>query len=306
MNSLTQNVWHSGELAAQALAGVKEKMSSIGPRVIRNYMPDQHRDFFASLPLVIVGSEDKEGHLWASPLFGHPGFIQSPTPELLTIDTSALYSHPVSTELNIGRQVGLLGIDFETRRRNRLNGVVTGKNQLHISIKVRQSFGNCPKYIQQRRIETQIQRDQITRTFLSSWTSALRECIARADTCFIASTYAAHHADECSGMDVSHRGGQPGFIEFDEHDRLTIPDYRGNFFFNTIGNLTEDPRAGLLFLDFSAGSILTLTMSAEVIWKTENPILCGEYERVIRLSLKGGYLIRNALPYRWEFMEDSM
>ncbi|MCG8382026.1 MAG: pyridoxamine 5'-phosphate oxidase family protein [Gammaproteobacteria bacterium] len=292
----TQEVWHAGELAAQARAGVKKKMSSIGPRVIRNYMPTEHREFFTSQSLVIVGSEDKKGDLWASPIFGHPGFIQSPTAKLLAIDTSAFYSHLVFPQLNIGHQVGLLGIDFETRRRNRLNGVVTEKNKHHISIKVQQSFGNCPQYIQQRRIEIQPQRGQITRTFLSSWSSRLREFIARADTCFIASAYAVPHADESAGMDVSHRGGQPGFIGFDEHDRLTIPDYRGNFFFNTVGNLTEDPRAGLLFLDFSEGLIITLTMTAEVIWKTENPILCGGYERVIRLSLKGGYLIRNALP----------
>ncbi|MDF1693341.1 MAG: pyridoxamine 5'-phosphate oxidase family protein [Zhongshania sp.] len=269
-------------------------------------MPEQHREFFASLPMVILGSEDKDCHVWASPLFGDPGFIRSPSSQQLIIDASSYYSETILPHLQVSCQLGLLGIDLETRRRNRLNGIVVKKDQNQVTIDVQQSFGNCPQYIQPRRLQAQPREGKITTECFNNWSSELQDVITRADTCFIASVYSSERADKSSGMDVSHRGGQPGFLGFDDHHRLIIPDYPGNSFFNTIGNLTVDPRAGLLFLDFQGGNIITLTMTAEVIWETEDPILCGDHDRMIRLSLKEGYVIHNALPYRWESMGNAI
>src|SRR5207344_1303268 len=78
--------------------------------------------------------------------------------------------------------------------------------------------------------------------------------VSGADTFFIASA-SAHAQTEsgAEGVDVSHRGGKPGFIRLTEeegHTVLTSPDFRGNFLFNTLGNLVTNPRAGLLFVDF--------------------------------------------------------
>lgn len=106
MTGDTRNVWHPGELAVQSRAGVKDQMAELGPRLIRDFMPDQHRDFFSRLPMVIIDSEDGSGHLWATPLFGAPGFIETPSPQLLTINASAPH-------LQAGNQVGLLGIELE-------------------------------------------------------------------------------------------------------------------------------------------------------------------------------------------------
>ena len=38
----------------------------VGRRVIRNYLPDQHREFYTQLPFVLVGSIDTLGRPWAS------------------------------------------------------------------------------------------------------------------------------------------------------------------------------------------------------------------------------------------------
>src|SRR3546814_14766932 len=68
------------------------------------------------------------------------------------------------------------------------------------------------------------------------------------------------------GADVSHRGGRPGFVRVTEDDGrsvLTIPDFSGNQFFNTLGNIAINPRAGLLFVDFATGDLLTLTGRSE-------------------------------------------
>ena len=42
-------------------------------------------------------------------------------------------------------------------------------------------------------------------------------------------------------MDISHRGGRPGFVRVDG-DVLTIPDFRGNRYFNTLSNLLLEQR----------------------------------------------------------------
>jgi hypothetical protein len=304
MTAATRDTWHPGELAVQSRAGVTEKMAGLGPRLIRDFMPDPHRDFFTRLPMIIVGGEDGAGYLWAAPLFGEPGFIRAPAPQLLTITLSASCPHPLFSHLRVNSQVGLLGIEFESRRRNRVNGIIVEQTRDQIAIAVQQSFGNCPKYIQRRQRLANTQHEKISTEVFSRWNSSLRKFITNADTCFIASAYPGGHGQNNRGVDVSHRGGNPGFIRFDEQQRMLIPDYAGNNFFNTIGNLVVDSRAGLLFLDFSEGHAISLTATAEILWKNDEPVLCGDDDRVIRLTLKAAYVIRNALPHLWKPVND--
>jgi hypothetical protein len=94
--------------------------------------------------------------------------------------------------------------------------------------------------------------------------------VRAAHTLFIASAARPGAGDHREGCDVSHRGGDPGFVGIEENggqSRLWIPDYRGNNFFNTFGNILRHPFAGLAFPDFVRGEVLMLTGSAEVIWE---------------------------------------
>jgi hypothetical protein len=97
--------------------------------------------------------------------------------------------------------------------------------------------------------------------------------IRASKTLFIASAaQATDTADGRQGCDVSHRGGEVGFVEVSERDgrtHLWIPDYRGNNFFNTFGNILKYPRAGLAFADFARGSVLMLTGDARVVWEND-------------------------------------
>jgi predicted pyridoxine 5'-phosphate oxidase superfamily flavin-nucleotide-binding protein len=112
--------------------------------------------------------------------------------------------------------------------------------------------------------------------------------IATADTFFIASAFDDGRQSRYRGVDVSHRGGEPGFLKFDGQQRLLIPDYTGNNFFNTIGNLTLDPRVGLLFMDFDSGETAHLTGTAEIVWSNEEELPFAGVERMIRVTLKKG------------------
>lgn len=142
--------WHAGEIALQATLGAVERMDEIGRKVIRDYMPDQHRDFFAQLPFAVFGNVDAEGRPWATLRAGEEGFMHSPDPQHLQLLLPAQLDDPAQAGLRDGAAVGMLGIELHTRRRNRLNGRLRALGGEQFEIAVAESFGNCPKYIHQR------------------------------------------------------------------------------------------------------------------------------------------------------------
>ena len=116
--------FHAGERAMQTRAGMRERLAQVGGRVIRAAMPEQHRDFFRQLPFLIAGSVDAAGQPWASMLAAPPGFIESPDPRRLAIQARPDPASPLTQALRVGASLGLLGIEPQTRRRNRVNGTL--------------------------------------------------------------------------------------------------------------------------------------------------------------------------------------
>jgi hypothetical protein len=188
-----------------------------------------------------------------------------------------------------------------------MNGIVIATQANSFEVEVRQSFGNCPQYIQARGSEGH-EFDPTTAKpvhQLEQLGEAERAIITMADTLFIATAYQAESAGSASGVDVSHRGGKSGFVRIDDHCTLTIPDFSGNCHFNTFGNLELNPHAGILFIDFSEGNLLYLTGTAEVIWEgAEIPTYAGT-ERLLRFHLKIGYRVEGSLPLCWSEPEFS-
>jgi len=297
--------WHAGERALQTRAGVGERMERVG-RNIRDFMPDQHRAFFAQLPFLVIGSVDGHGSPWASLLIGKPGFATSPDPQTLTIATRPIPGDPLETALAPGAKLGLLGIELPTRRRNRMNGRIVASNGEGFSVAVDQSFGNCPQYIQRRDYEGMAPPNGAVR--VESFTrldAAARGLISGADTFFVATFSRAEGSGRQDGVDVSHRGGRPGFVGIDDAGALVIPDYAGNRFFNTLGNMLENPRAGLLFIDFASGDLLQLTGRTEIVWDGEEVRAFAGAEHLWRLAPSHGRWLRGALPVRLALREFS-
>jgi predicted pyridoxine 5'-phosphate oxidase superfamily flavin-nucleotide-binding protein len=305
--------FHAGERALQARAGAREFMAVAGPRVIRDFMPDQHRAFFAQLPFVLVGSLDADGQPWASVLAAPPGFAHSPDATHLRIDALPAPGDPLAGQLVTGASLGLLGIEPHTRRRNRMNGRVEAADGTGFTVAVQQSFGNCPKYIQAR--EPLFAQDSGASAAPAErrdgLDAAARRLIARADTLFIASAlppqaWAGDAASPAAqGVDVSHRGGRPGFVRVSADGTLTVPDFVGNRFFNTLGNLAVHPRAGLLFVDFETGELLHLAASAEIVWDGPEVAAFEGAERLLRLRVDTLLRRPGALPLRWGAAELS-
>lgn len=265
--------FHRGELEAQRLAGVTGNGGAI-----RSFMPAQHRLFFELQPFVLVATLDSEGAPRACVLHGAPGFVH--TPDETTLDIAS------DSDLVPGRPAGLLGLDFATRRRNRANGVVRSNAAGKLVLDVHESFGNCPQFITLRDLRAVAPQASSSHSFsgLDAQASAL---IERVDTFFVATSGGEH------GVDISHRGGPPGFARIDGN-RLEIPDFKGNRYFNTLGNMLLDERVALLFIDFEQGHVLELRGRAAIAWASD-----AEGGRSWRFACDGGTLLRSVLPLRW-------
>ena len=319
-----ESPFHRGERAVQDRVGVRDQMEARGRIAIRNAMPEQHREFFPQLPFVIVGSVDSGGQPWASVLAAEPGFITSPNPQRLVIRARILFADPLHDTLHADAAIGLLGIEPHTRRRNRMNGIVEQLDTDGFSLRVVQSFGNCPKYIQARKPifasdTSNGQARQVHRAI--GLDGAMRRLVGAADTLFIATSAAADSKSESDGrttfvddgdacvgqdgVDVSHRGGKPGLVRIDDDSTLTMPDFVGNFFFNTLGNLVVNPRAGLLFIDFANGDLLYLAVDVEIIWDGAEVRAFEGAQRLLRFHIKQALRVEASLPLRWGAAELS-
>ena len=301
--------FHRGEKKIQARLGIQDKMEALGGRVIRDVMPEQHQAFFAQLPLLIVGTVDDCGRPWASALTGNPGFVRAIDPKTLEVTARPVYGDPLGKALIDGADIGVLGLEFETRRRNRANGKIVRTSEYGVEIGVAQSFGNCPKYIQTRQHQfaddsmgNQDKKVVKRGTALSRDEAAL---IARSDTLFIASQFTEDDEDWSHGVDVSHRGGQSGFVIVAHESLLLFPDYAGNCMFNTLGNIEINPKCGLLFIDFDSGDCLQLTGEAEILWEPEHFCRFPGAERVVSFQLEEVIHIEAALPLTWQFQNYS-
>jgi predicted pyridoxine 5'-phosphate oxidase superfamily flavin-nucleotide-binding protein len=287
--------FHAGELIAQTLAEVDPP----GVGGIRPFMPDQHRAFFPLLPYLFVATTDAEGWPVATVLTGQPGFVQSPDPTTLTVAALPRAREPGAELFTAGRPFGALGLDFATRRRNRANGLITEAGEGGLTLQVLQSFGNCPQYIQTRAVEAGPPSTLPAEPIAFPSPEVLAQ-IARADTMFVAT----NAGGENGGVDISHRGGLPGFVRA-AGDGLTIPDFRGNRFFNTLGNLVLDPRAALLFVDFETGDLLHLQGRAEIDWEPPPGGWPEGVQRQWRLKVERAWRRPAALPLRWRFGDYS-
>lgn len=281
--------FHDDERAAQRLAG-----QSPGRSAIRPFMPDQHRTFFAGLPYIFAAILDDRGWPIGTALAGDAGFIRSPDPTTLRIDALPREDDPALPGLVEGAEIGLIGLDFTNRRRNRANGRLAVIDD-GLTVQVGQSFGNCAQYIQTRAPSP---RDPASTPIeeLSRLDATAHVLVRTSDTFFVASHSRAGIAG--GGLDMSHRGGRPGFVGV-AGEQLTIPDFRGNRFYNTLGNLLGDPRAGLLFIDFASGDLLQLQGRVTIDWHPGAAPVGAE--RLWKVTIERAWRQRSAFPFDWTF-----
>jgi len=305
-NAPVDSPWHAGELAIQESVGAVRAMDLPGRLYVRNFLLDQHRTFYPLLHFIVLGAVDPQGDPWATVRAGEPGFLQSPDPATLVVRAPRDAADPAESGMGDGDAVGVLGIDLMTRRRNRMNGNLRRSGEGTLEIGVVQSFGNCPRYIQNR--EFSFARDPALPSskpavHLDALDARAHELIERADTFYVAS-----YVDGQDGMrqvDVSHRGGKPGFVRIGSDGVLTIPDFSGNLFFMTLGNLLLNPKAGLLFIDSDTGDVLQMTGDAKVILDAPEIAAFEGAERLWTFTPCRVVHRPEGLPLRWSMTADG-
>lgn len=261
----TENVFHAGEREVQERAS-EEAQAVRNAAVIADSIMGAALPFVAAQPMVVVGSVDAIGDVWASMVMGEPGFMTASDPHTIDFDLTRVFRDPhdpLWENLKQDRRAGLLMIELTTRRRLRVNGSMEMVTPERLQLRVDESYPNCPKYIQRRhlgRVTTHAERAPVAPRTGNALDASTKALIETGDTMFVASVAPG------GGVDASHRGGPPGFVRILDERTLRVPDYVGNSMFNTLGNFAAYPRAGLLFPDFERSRVLQLVGRPEIRW----------------------------------------
>lgn len=261
--------FHEGELEVQSLAG-ESRMAERNGVIIADRIIGGARPFLHQQSMAVFGSRDRKDNLWCSIIFGNPGFMLSGDGYAVDFDLSQVVvqgKDPLWANIEVNSAAGMLAIDLSTRRRIRINGLLSRPRENSLRLSVQESYPNCPKYITRRQLRAV--STELTESLPDTTGSTLEPdqhgTLSRADVFFIATAYPTR------GVDASHRGGAPGFIEVLDERTLRIPDYSGNSMFNTLGNLRVNARAGIVIPDFERGRTLQLTGTAETLWNQDDP-----------------------------------
>jgi predicted pyridoxine 5'-phosphate oxidase superfamily flavin-nucleotide-binding protein len=270
----TATGFHEGELAVQRQAGVSRDAARLSGMLAPGHLNGGAARVLAERTFAAISGRDTNGTLWISPLTGPPGFLQVASPTGLDVWARPVEGDPLH-RLPKPQPVGLIVVEFATRRRIRINGTLStaGSDGMHIDVE--QAYGNCPQYIQGRQLHaapvTSPATEPVRRT--DSLNESDASLIRQSDTFLIGTTHPTR------GNDASHRGGPAGFVRI-EDGGLWWPDYWGNNMFNTLGNLRTDPAAALLFFDFTTGRTLHLSGQASLEWT--RPGVPGDDDRTGR------------------------
>ncbi|KAF4632966.1 hypothetical protein G7Y89_g5154 [Cudoniella acicularis] len=305
--------FHQGEEQMHKLLRVPHRDNPTQP-----YLTPNAANTLIRSPLIALGTLDSNGRPWTTILGGEAGFSRPVAQSIVGIKTTVDRVHDpvvgvllgeaadgeVVQEKSAGKMVSALAIDLETRRRVKLYGRMVagalqatkeGIGEAQIVVKIEQSLGNCPKYLNKKHIVPHLPQPKLESSDLPLSNSAV-DLISKADLFFISSSN--HESD----MDTNHRGGPPGFVRVlsnDEHGvTLVYPEYSGNRLYQTLGNLSTTPQAGLAFANFDTGDILYITGRTEILAGKVATNLISHTNLAVKIHVQAARFISNGLAFR--------
>lgn len=299
---MDESPYHQGEIYVQQKLDERAPAERNG-RIISHSLLAGAVKFIENSSFVIVSSQDSGDRIWTSVLSGQKGYLKVKDEKTILLNQTHICSNFRDCFWqNIERHpyVGMLFIELTTHRRYRVNGLVNEESG-KVVIYVKQAYANCPKYIQRRSLtvdsKSNYEMEAIRGTTLPL---ELIQLIKKADTFFVGSSNGQ------GDMDASHRGGNKGFIEVISPSLIRIPDYEGNSMYNTLGNFTINPKAGLLFIDFEKGRSLQLTGKVEMNWPDKSLLPQEQGKgRFWTFLLEEWVLLENLKGSKWTFIDYS-
>ena len=258
-------------------------------------IPPGFAAFMHQQRLVAIAVPDDEGAVWCTVLTGDQGFVDATDDRTIVIHALPPEGDPVRKAFDsraTSRDLGMVVMSPDTSRRVKVNGVAR-RDRSRLLLRTEQVLGNCPKYLQVRTVTgTGPGHGQTVRTGTELSVEQQR-AIALADTFFIGSFSPGH------GADANHRGGRPGFVSVTDSRSLAWPDYVGNSFYMTLGNMALNPRCGLAFMDWTTGTTVQLTGTGRIDWSRERAETLPGALRTIEFHIERIVQIDNASPLSW-------
>ncbi|KAG6875608.1 hypothetical protein C0992_003112 [Termitomyces sp. T32_za158] len=321
------NGWHRGERLVHEKLGHNDNYSIMSLyHHIGSDLPEEHAVFYTTrLPFLPIVTLDKSGRPWGSILAGtdgKPGFVRNSRSRHSTMYiTAKLWSgEPLLGNAETYKEdcpilVAGIGVEYPTRRRNKFAGKITKLrktgDEIHLELLVNEALGNCPKYITSREFVPKPNTSPVIISQNVDLKSNDRlpaealSLILESDTVFLGTTYAAPADDASlfpSHLGMNQRGGRKGFIRILPSDGRTvvIPDFSGNRFMTSLGNIEATPLASLTFISFSDGSILYLTGVATNLFGAAAKHIMPRHTQnaLTTIYVTGFTLVTGALPVR--------
>jgi len=325
--------WHPGEQAMHKRMQVPEYHDNpttmgLTPLAVRHLSVD---------PLIAIGTLDDQKRPWTTVWGGEPGFARSLGSGIVGIKTTvdrkfdpvvATLMHgkddgTVVKEEDKGRMIGGLAIDLMQRKRVKLYGRMVagalmknddpnedaedekesenkenidyGDGQIQLVQKIEQSLGNCPKYLNKKEIVPARPKPILIGRGPKLPVEAIK-VINKADLFFITSSR------EDYDMDTNHRGGPVGFVRVISNSsdgaEIIYPEYSGNRLYQTLGNLSVTPSAGLVFPDFDTGAVLYLTGKTEILSGKEAAEYLPRSNLAVKIKVTDSIFVKEGLPFR--------
>ncbi|TKA72509.1 hypothetical protein B0A55_07027 [Friedmanniomyces simplex] len=314
--------WHDGEIKMQQLMRVPSMDNPTVPA-----LSPQLAHHLQVAPLIAIGTLDQQGRPWTTLWGGEKGLARSLGGGIAGFRTPVTGRHdPVVEELvgkeatgevvkeaGRGRMIAGLTIDLETRKRVKLYGrmiagalsrredEVTGHEkvvaEIQLVLKIEQSIGNCPKYLNRKHIVPTFARPELI-SDTPQLSQRARDLISKADLFFLSSS----RPDQ--DMDTNHRGGPPGFMRVvsngsdSEPASMAWPEYSGNRMYQTLGNRTINPRCGICVPDFETGDMLYITGTTQIYTGKDANAFLPRSNLCIHLTITAARFVANALPFR--------
>jgi predicted pyridoxine 5'-phosphate oxidase superfamily flavin-nucleotide-binding protein len=151
--------YHEGSRSLQDRFDTRRLADRIDERLVHDLIDEDDRAFVERCDMFFIATADAEGRPQCSYKGGDPGFVRVVDEHTIAFpvyDGNGMYLTAGNTLVN--PHVGLLFIDFEGRRRMRLNGVASvaeddpllaeyPEAQLVVRVRATEVFPNCPRYI---------------------------------------------------------------------------------------------------------------------------------------------------------------
>ena len=157
-------LYHEGNRELQDRFDTRRLADRIEERIVHDRIDDDDRAFIEARDMFFIATVDEEGRPQCSYKGGDPGFVRvldGRTIAFPVYDGNGMYL--TAGNLLATKQVGLLFIDFEGRKRMRLNGAASVADddpllaeypeaQLVVRVAATEVFPNCPRYIHEYKL----------------------------------------------------------------------------------------------------------------------------------------------------------